>query len=107
MSKTKFAMPPKRSSNTVHSAPVTGKGDKAMLDIINKGGSPAKNELTSEQVEVVLKNINLKVPGTDLQDFKDIIDKLPKEPGKKKAISIDRWILQAACEKRDLLLGKK
>jgi hypothetical protein len=102
MSKAKFTAPPKKGNDTAQTITAPRKDENKLLKIINKGGTPANTEPSSG--EVVLKSINLKIPETDLSDFKKIIDKIPKEPGKKKAISIDRWILQAACEKRDLLL---
>jgi hypothetical protein len=76
--------------------------EKAILTVIKKGGSPALSG-SSEQPqlsdEVPIRNINLVLLATEVDEINRIRKRYPKKAGKKIAISQKEWIAIAVREK--------
>ncbi len=94
--------PPKKDNQSqpiLEAEPKIDKVIKKKQDaFINKGGKPV-NETTAPSEEQVLKNINISLLESELKKINELRDKRRKPRGRKIAISLHDWIIEAIQEK--------
>ncbi len=78
--------------------PKVDKATKKKQDaFISKGGKPVNENMPAQ--EQVLKNINVQLLESEIRAISELRDKRPKPRGKKIAISLHDWIVEAVKEK--------
>jgi hypothetical protein len=93
----KIQLPPKReteANNPVKTEPKVS--EKKIQEIINKGGSPIKNN--TPEIDS-LKNFNILVYESDLKIIGELCNMRPKKPGRAIGFSKKDWFLEAVQEK--------
>lgn len=83
--------------------PQNSVSEKDILDIINKGGTPTLKPKTekskSKNAEKGVKGITLLLTFDEMSSIDNLRNLRPKARGKKKAISLHDWIVEAVQEK--------
>lgn len=93
--------PPKKDNQSqpiLEAEPKIDKVTKKKQDaFINKGGKPVNETEPSDQQ--ILKNINVSLLESELKKINELRDKRRKPRGRKIAISLHDWIIEAIQEK--------
>ena len=93
--------PPKKDNQSqpiLEAEPKIDKVTKKKQDaFINKGGKPVNQTVPSDKQ--VLKNINVSLLESELKTINELRDKRRKPRGRKIAISLHDWIIEAIQEK--------
>jgi 3-hydroxyacyl-CoA dehydrogenase len=93
--------PPKKDNQSqpiLEAEPKIDKVTKKKQDaFINKGGKPVNETVPSDKQ--VLKNINVSLLESELKTINELRDKRRKPRGRKIAISLHDWIIEAIQEK--------
>jgi hypothetical protein len=73
--------------------------ERKIASVINQGGSPSKYEQSSDADEI--KQINIRLLTSEVNAIKELRERMPKSKrgGKRLAISLHDWIVEAVQEK--------
>lgn len=94
MAKSNITLPPKRKEETVETVQ-----EKKISEVINKGGGTTKKEEQNTSADNPIKQMNIKLFESEVDSINILRDRRPRDRGKKIAISLHDWILEAVQEK--------
>jgi hypothetical protein len=89
----------KKQGNNVKSG-IPLKVERKITEVINKGGSPTKYDEQSADTDEI-KQINIKLLSSEVNAIKELRERIPKSKrgGKRLAVSLHDWIVEAVQEK--------
>lgn len=94
----KIALPPHKDAILQEEKRTAPKADeKKIKEVINKGAGIPQEVLPQETDK--LKNINIRIFESELQTIRNLRERRPKPRGKRLAISVHDWIIEAIQEK--------
>lgn len=75
--------------------------EKRIAEIIKGGGNTVAEKIAPDIEDEVLKGITIKLTGLEMSTIKELRNKRPSPRGKKIAISLHDWIVEAVQEKTE------
>lgn len=93
----KIALPPHKDTNVQESKKVVSKADEKKIQEVIKKGASAPKIVTPDTDK--LKNINIHIFESELQTIRNLREQRPKPRGRRLAISVHDWIIEAIQEK--------